>query len=289
MGKIDKSQKGYFADPRHFADIWNGLLFQGVEVIGWKELQEGNAVQTSSESDIERTSDMIMKKTMDGQTLAILILENQTNVDYSMPARVFMEEALAYDKQVREIKRHNQNLEEVTGKYGELGAFIYWFKKKDRLRPVVTLVLYWGNQEWDGAMSMKDLIDFKGVEYLRNLVPEYPVHVVDMSKVGNTEAFHTDVRSLVEYYQRRNDKDRFRDYYENCEEAYELDDDGIKVLSHLVKSKELELLKTRKNNSEEGKVKKMCRAITELIEDGREEGRSEGKLEGRILEYILII
>lgn len=101
-----------------------------------------------------------------------------------------------------------------------------------------------------------------------------------MSRLENTAAFHTDVRSLVEYYQWRNDKEGFREYYENCEEAYELNDDGVKVLSKLVKSKELELLKTKKNNNEGGKGKKMCRAITELIEDGRNEGR--------ILEYITI-
>lgn len=35
MGKIDDVQMEFFKDARHFADFWNGLVFDGRQVIDW--------------------------------------------------------------------------------------------------------------------------------------------------------------------------------------------------------------------------------------------------------------
>lgn len=216
MGELDKKQKQYFEDPRRFADIWNALMFQGLEVVSSEELSEGSPVQSYADPDqtLERIADMIMKRVSDGNLLA-------------------------------------------------------------------TLVLYWSEEPWDGANTMEEIIDFRGVEELREFVPKFKIHFVDMSKVEDTSLFKTDVRSMVEYFQRRNDKEKFREYLENCEEEYALDEDGMLVLGELVKSKELKMLqeekarKKTKENDGEGSGDKMCKAITELIEEGVEKGRQE--------------
>ena len=65
MGALDKKQKVYFENPKRFADV-------------------------------------IMMRTRNGDMLGLLILENQDSADYSIPVRIFHEEALAYMKQVRE-------------------------------------------------------------------------------------------------------------------------------------------------------------------------------------------
>ena len=107
MGVLDKRQKRYFEDPKRFADTWNALVFQGLEVIRWEELSEGNPVLTyaGASQTLEKTSDIVMKRTSGGNLLAVLVLENQKRMDYSIPVRILLEEAIAYDKQVREIKR----------------------------------------------------------------------------------------------------------------------------------------------------------------------------------------
>lgn len=292
MGKLDRRQKTYFEDPKRFADLWNGIQFHGEQVISGEELQEINAIQTyvSEGEDEERTADMIMKRKKNGEELGILILENQKMQDYSMPARILFEEGLAYQKQVREIRTRNKELHQKLSEKGVVGEYLYYFMKEDRLRPVTTLVLYWGEEEWDGARSLHELIDFRGAEEMRSMVPEFPIHLVDMSKVEGEECFQTDLRTLIALYKRRNDKTEFMDYIDHCGEEIELGESGMLVLGELTGSKELIdyarqtkwKKKTKKNKTEpEGrKEQTMCRAITELIEDGRKEGLEAGRKEG---------
>ncbi len=59
------------------------------------------------------------------------------------------------------------------------------------------------------------------------------------------------------------------------------DRESIEVVTEMVTSKELkEYMQTNKENK--GGNVDMCKAITDLIEDGRIEGREEGREEGRI-------
>ena len=312
MGALDKRQKRYFEDPKRFADTWNALAFNGLELIHWAELSEGNPVLTHADTGqtLEKISDVVMKRTVDGNLLAVLVLENQRKVDYSIPVKVFLEEALAYDKQVREIKRYNEFLEKGLKKHGAEGEYLYRFKKKDRLRPISTLILYWDDKPWDGARSLKELIDFGGAEEMRNLVPEFRIHLVEMSKVTHTEYFQTDMRSMVEYFKRRNDWRSFKEYSETCDERYELDEEGLLVMGELVNTGKFKYLTeewTRKreaghtnesgekkrfgdirecmgeNNDKQGNGKErgiVCKALDDLIEQGVERGIKQGIEQG---------
>ena len=193
MGVLVKKQKGYFEDPRKFADLWNALVYEGDE-------------------PVEKVADCVMKQT-----------------------------------------------------------------KEDRLRPVSTLVLYWNDREWDGANSLHELIDFKDVEGLKEFVPEFHLHVYDMSKVKHLERFRTDLSTLVGLYQRRGNKEEFREFGRHCEEAgkeKQLDRLGLEVLGELVKSKRLiNLINTIKKEEEQS----MCKAIENIYEEGLEKGREEGR------------
>ena len=301
MGVLDKRQKRYFEDPKRFADTWNALVFNGFEFIHWAELCEGNPVMTHADEaqTLERTSDIMMKRTTGGNLLAMLVLENQKRADYSIPVRVLLEEVLAYDKQVREIKRYNEALEKTLGKYGTEGELLYRFKKKDRLRPISTLILFWDDKPWDGPRSLKELIDFSGVEEMRELVPEFRIHLVEMSKVEHTEYFQTDMRSMVEYFKRRNDWKGFREYSETCEEQYELNEEGLLVMGELVNTSKFKYLmeeQARKReiqranetgggnaNNKQGKRKEkgiVCKALDDLIEQGVEQGIERGIEQG---------
>ena len=280
MGELDKKQKVYFEDPRKFADVWNALVYEGEQVVSWEGLRECSPVLVHAEGEgaEERTPDVCMKETADGEMLAILILENQKEVDYGMAARVFLEEAMAYERQARGIRRRNRELYEKTKNAGRLGAYLYWFGKEDRLRPVSTLVLYWNDKEWDGARSLHELIDFSGAEGMRGLVPEFRLHLYDMSKVEHQERFRTDVGTLVGLYQRRGDKEAFREFGNRAEAegGRKLDKLGLEVLGMLVSSKRLmKLLETKKEKEE----LTMCKAIEDIYEEGREKGIREGREE----------
>lgn len=110
MGKLDREMKEYFSDNRRYADLWNGSLFQGRQLICPEDLRENSPVVTygNKEAHLERTSDLAMKQFRGNQVLALWIVENQENIDYSMPARVMVQEALQYGRQLKEVRLKNR-------------------------------------------------------------------------------------------------------------------------------------------------------------------------------------
>lgn len=106
MGKKDIGLKVYFQNAVRYADLWNGAVFRGKQIVKAEELQEVTPVQFKSDKRamLERTGDMVMKQSYDGQKFVMLALENQEKIDYGMPVRVMLQEALEYDRQIREFK-----------------------------------------------------------------------------------------------------------------------------------------------------------------------------------------
>lgn len=99
----------------------------------------------------KRIRDVVMKESRNGLKFVVWALENQGKVDYRMPARVMLSEALEYDRQIRKISNYNkkqakeqvatsENAEKISRNEGE---FLYHYHKEDKICPVVTLVLYW--------------------------------------------------------------------------------------------------------------------------------------------------
>ena len=102
MGKQDITQMKFFRDSKRFADIWNGLAFNGRQVVKWDELEEISPVGLAVNKELKskKTADIVMAKTGNGERLAILIAENQFSIDYSMIVRVLLREVMEYDRPV---------------------------------------------------------------------------------------------------------------------------------------------------------------------------------------------
>ena len=282
MGKKDITLKDYFSDRRRYADLLNGSVFCGQQMIKAEELRDMDTVQSKSDSYavLERINDIAMKQTKGGSIFAVWVVANQEKVDYSMPARVMLQEALAYDKQIKDIKRKNQQDKENT--FAGSGEFLSGIKREDRLYPVITLVVYWGEEKWQGAKSLHDMICFGEdkafAETLKTLVPEYPLHFLNLSEVHDYQNFHSEIKMLFELYDRRNDKAEFYKYLHSNEDCRKIDEETLWALGKMLNIN-AEKLKNR-TISEDGGKSDMCRAIEELIEDGRVEGKAAGVLEG---------
>lgn len=150
MGREDILLKEYFRDARRYADLWNGGLFRGKQMIKAEELEDvsPSLVHTGKGIVMERNRDVVMKQNCGGQRFALFVVENQKAVDYGMPARVMQEEAMEYGRQMKIIRKRNEEAEERRRKeggelvYRNVGERMYQFKESDRLFPVVTLVVY---------------------------------------------------------------------------------------------------------------------------------------------------
>ena len=56
--------------------------------------------------------------------------------------------------------------------------FLSGFYKADKLRPVITLVLHFGADPWDGATSLHEMMDFP-LEEMRTFIQDYKIHLID--------------------------------------------------------------------------------------------------------------
>ena len=91
MGKQDITQMKFFRDTKRFADIWNGLAFNGRQVVKWDELEEISPIglAANKEQKSKKTADLVMARTVNGEQLAILIAENQLSIDYTDNGQIY--------------------------------------------------------------------------------------------------------------------------------------------------------------------------------------------------------
>ena len=154
--------------------------------------------------------------------------------------------------------------------------FLSRFKKTDRLHPVITLCIYYGESEWDGASSLKGMLEIP--DYLEKLVSDYKMNLI---QVRNSEGLHfknKDVQTIFELsrliYQKEYGK--ITSIYKNQEITSEL---GI-VIGAITESQQL--INYAAEMEIGGGQFNMCRALEELVESGVEKGKIAGIEEGRL-------
>ncbi|MDE5910226.1 MAG: Rpn family recombination-promoting nuclease/putative transposase [Lachnospiraceae bacterium] len=306
MGKEDIGLKSYLEDAERYADLWNGGVFEGKEMVKAGQLQEINPIlhKADDKGFLERNRDLVMKQSSDGKCFAVFAVENQKTVDYGMPVRIMLQEALEYSHQIQAIMKDNENADKALRQsedgegdtstiYRDVGERLYKIRKEDRLYPVMTLVVYWGEKEWKGPRSLHDMIDFTAEsrsmeEEFRKLIPEYPLRFLDLSTFEHFEYFKTELRPLLELFRRRNCKEDFLKYIKENQDSWKMNNDSWFMLSQLTQSKRLKSLIREKRQEanaiekEESEDRSMLKALDDLVNDAKMEGKIEGKLEGKI-------
>ena len=120
MGKKDIITKNYIRRPEIFADIFNYRLYGGKDRIQPDQLKEmdiaeslvtnqkGNGGRFGKAVTVEKYRDI--KKIFQEGCYRCLILgvEEQDKIHYAMPVRTFMYDAMAYHKQVDNIRKEHR-------------------------------------------------------------------------------------------------------------------------------------------------------------------------------------
>ena len=115
MGKVNTATKQYMKKNEIMADAFNFLIYDGEQIIQPEFLSELDSVEVDitygdelSELSVEKIRDIfkfLVLKT-DGNTVyALLGIENQEAIHYTMPVRTLIYDALAYVDQVKRIAR----------------------------------------------------------------------------------------------------------------------------------------------------------------------------------------
>ena len=199
MGKKDRYEKVYTGNAEVFADIVNYLLYEGEKKIRPDDLREldGEELLVEEKKVLQRLRDVVKQVTVRQNEEAIYMiigLENQTQVHYAMPVRTMVYDAMHYAGQVEEIRKQNgrrwkqrkwnnsDNSGEQAGSRVEdrlltSAEFLSGITKEDKLLPVITIVILYSSDPWDGPVSLYDMLATKDPEILK-YVQDYHIHLI---------------------------------------------------------------------------------------------------------------
>ena len=160
--------KNYWNGNEEFADLFNAVLFGGSQIIRADELEnedtEASAVLAHRNHmhgiRAARDNIKIMKKsTAYGVRLVLLGLESQELIHYAMPLRVMGYDYAIYKKQYDNNARQYKKQSVQQAVELDEHEFLSKMKKTDRLMPVVTIVIYYGEKVWDAATSLHGILN----------------------------------------------------------------------------------------------------------------------------------
>ena len=269
MGKKNTTTNSYMSDIRRFADAFNYYVFDGEQVIQAEHLEPQDSSELSSAledaalEDVEKTRDLlkqciIMKDDM--ASYVLLGLENQTHIHYAMPVRHIVYDALNYNHQYIEKAREHRSQKDLSG-----DEFLSGFAKTDKLKPIITLIIYWGSKEWDGPRSLREMLDVNNGTLLQH-INEYPLHLIVPSEIEDFSKMHTELKKALCYIAVSKDKNAYKALAVDPEYRM-IDKETAHLLNTFVDTKIV-----IKESEDEVDV---CEAVKGIIEDAKNEGKIE--------------
>ena len=284
MGVINTEINAMLERPAIFADLVNGLLHGGEQVLRPEDLMPlplryGVIVEEDGRRKaVEKIGDVRMKAENDIYSVTFFD-ETQMRVDYGMPARNMLYDALEYRRQMQELEKGHREKGELKSPEELLSGIT----KEDRLRPVVNLVLYLG-KEWDGTRSLHEMLELdRENEKVRELLPfvaDYRVNIIPVRAIEDPKKYKSCLQHIFYMLRFNEDKEKLYGYVNGHRE--EMDHmDGVEMaaaFAMLGERKRLKELVSRKKK--EGKEIGMCKAIDDLILDGEKRGEERGREQG---------
>ena len=277
MGTVDIVTKEYMRENAIFADAFNYLIYGGKKVIDPAGLTEVDTATSAvgKKDALQKYRDVLKAaviKQDEKMSYVLLGVENQTDVHYAMPVRNAIY-ALQYGKQVSDIAAgHRRSQKDYSGKTG--GEYLSGFLKEDHIKPVITLVIHFGAEEWDGPLSLHEMMPIRDKEIL-SYVENYRIHLIDPAKLTEEELnkFSTSMREVMGYIKYSNNKEKLLDFL-RTDTHKSIEMNAARVIKTITK--------TPIKISEEKEGIEMCQAIEELIAESEARGEVRGKAEGMI-------
>ncbi len=277
MGTVDIVTKEYMRENAIFADAFNYLIYGGKKVIDPAGLTEVDTATSAvgKKDALQKYRDVLKAaviKQDEKMSYVLLGVENQTDVHYAMPVRNAIY-ALQYGKQVSDIAAGDRRSQkDYSGKTG--GEYLSGFLKEDHIKPVITLVIHFGAEEWDGPLSLHEMMPIRDMEIL-SYVENYRIHLIDPAKLTEEELnkFSTSMREVMGYIKYSNNKEKLLDFL-RTDTHKSIEMNAARVIKTITK--------TPIKISEEKEGIEMCQAIEELIAESEARGEVRGKAEGMI-------
>lgn len=279
MGVGNTAVAQWMRNKERFADLFNGIVFQGEQVVLPEELEltESESAILVEDKDkklknVQRYRDIVMHWKQ-GTTFVLLACENQSKVHYAMPVRNMLYDSLSYAEQCKQIWQNGER--EKSDMTEE--EFLSKFRKNDKIYPVITLVFYYDVKEWDASVSLYEMLDIdeKEQSILREYLPDYKINVVDANKIEHLERFKSDLQEIFGMLKYRKRKNELREFM-NEHAAYfrSVDNETYQAIREFLHSERL-VKATVKIEEREGSID-MCKAIEDIYQEGVDLGIEQG-------------
>lgn len=270
--------------PEVFADLFNGGIFGGKQVVNPEFLRscsEWQTLRVQGEDDsakvIKRFRDVKMEVS-DAKSCPeiILAVEAQREVDYGMPVRRMTYDGADYIAQMKRKKKWNRRNHKLKTSAELVSGLI----ETDRLLPILSIVFYYGSKDtWKRPVGLHDILELPE-DYLpwKDRFTEYDLNLVSSDTV-DPRNFRTGLREVFEllsvvWSTKETEKllARKRKYYSN------LPRESIELISVFLDIPSLRENQTQYRN-ENGGIN-MCYAIDEMILKGEKRGERKGEARG---------
>lgn len=283
MGKADVAVNRWLEDNERFASLCNGVVFGGQQVIKPEELENLDretdillADKGGKTKGMERRRDII-KRWKKGTDLAILACESQDKIHYAMPVRCMLYDGVTYTDQIRELRRrYGKNRKEKESQSLTAEEYLSGFRKDDVIYPVITLVFYYNEKKWDGAVDLYGMFADDGdreiTDALRKCIPNYRMNLIDAGHMEEVylKKFSEDLQQVLGMLKYRKQKRELQKYIQKNEAYFS----SVDVETYQALCSFLNMEKGLKEVEELQKEEKinMCQAMEEWYQDAVEEG-----------------
>lgn len=260
--------KDFWRQNERFADLFNAVIFQGKEVLKPEMLQEMDTDMSGIiqfrdyEESLMRIRDVV-KKAAFGIEFAVLGIESQQRTHYAMPLRTLLYDGMGYLKEYQEITRSRKR----ERRSGTAGEFLSGMSKEDRLHPIITLVVCYSENAWDGPMSLKDMV-VEMPEEIGRIFSDYRMNLIEVRESDRYVFHNEDVRTVFDI-----SREIFRGNFDKIAETYRERDIGSELITVIGMITDCEELAQRGSSGEVGDV---CTALEKLKDTVRHHTSSQG-------------
>ena len=266
---VDAATDLFWRDNKNFAEVFSKTVFDGM-LINPDQLEDLNVAESAmlrmndgSRTTLKQTRDVVKALSNGGAWLVIVGIENQNYIDYLMPVRVWELNFINVARQVEEIRKKHRAEEKANVEKSKLSSneIMSGFYQSDKLIPVITLVIYYGEEEWKKPLRLSDLFVDSPFTSFADDMPMYLLDVRHMNK-EKLETYSPDLKAFLGFlvYDKTDEFDSFIE--ENDETFSNLPDQTLDALIEITHSTELQKYKKDFRTAKGGV--NVCYGIKEL-------------------------
>jgi len=274
--------KDYWCDNSRFSDLFNQIFFHGEETIKPDKLSDQDTDESAMIMDndqtaaISRTRDII-KQYEDGAELVLMGVESQMKIHYAMPVRTALYDSLWYTHQCKELEKKNRAGSKLKGS----DEFLSGMTKNDRIKPVITLVIYYGEKEWDGPVSLSDMMDIP--PHFKQFYNDHCIQLFQVRTAGHYQFVNQDNHDfftiIEEFYSNGSiDLNTFKEKYPDMAIYWET----LAAIGAVTGS--MKLIDYAYENK--GGEIHMCTALDNLMKEGEARGETIGEARGEVKKIV---